>query len=173
MSSLISLRKDENEKEGNYNVAKSELDILLSTEQKENCLLEQLEQKYNSATAGLGDKKAKLEEHSKAIPKLKKKIPELEQDVKRYNNEYEQISKKCNNKEYKIFKQVISEIIREKKQALEDDKEMKELETLMAIAEENDQEMDDDDPDNSNNTLNTSSKGNASTPEISEDDLYD
>ena len=75
MSSLISLRKDENEKEGNYNVAKSELDILLSTEQKENCLLEQLEQKYNSATAGLGDKKAKLEEHSKAIPKLKKKIP--------------------------------------------------------------------------------------------------
>ena len=91
---MISLRKDENEKESQYNVAKSELDILLSTEQKENCLLEQLEQKYNSATAGLGDKKAKLEEHSKAIPKLKKKIPELEQDVKRYNNEYEEISKR-------------------------------------------------------------------------------
>ena len=91
---MIPLKKDEVEKEGNYNVAKSELDILLSTEQKETCLLEQLEQKYNSATAGLGDKKAKLEEHSKAIPKLQKKVPELEQDVKRYNNEYEEISKK-------------------------------------------------------------------------------
>merc|ERR1712156_596249 len=43
---LISLRKDENEKESQYNVAKSELDLLLSTEQKEQCKLEQLEQKF-------------------------------------------------------------------------------------------------------------------------------
>ena len=85
---------------------------------------------------------------------------------------YDHISKQCHNKEYEIFKKVISEIIREKKQALETDKEMKELEKLMAIAKENDQDMENDNID-IYKTPNTPSKGNASTPEISEDDLYE
>ena len=54
------MRKDENEKESQYNVAKSELDILMSTEQKEQCKLEQLEQKYQSSTSGLGGKKVEI-----------------------------------------------------------------------------------------------------------------
>ena len=101
---LISLRKDENEKESQYNVAKSEMDILLSTEQKEKCILEQLEQKYNSATSGFDDKKAKLEEHRKKIPKLQQKIPELEQAATKYNNEYEELSKKVTGmrQEYEV-----------------------------------------------------------------------
>ena len=44
---LISLRKDETEKESGYNVAKSELDLLMSTEQKEQCKLEQLELQHH------------------------------------------------------------------------------------------------------------------------------
>ena len=90
---LISLRKDENEKESQFNVARSELDLLLSTEQKEKCKLEQLEQKYNSSTSGLGDKKAKIQEHSKAIPDLTKNITKHEDDIKKYNGAYEELSK--------------------------------------------------------------------------------
>ena len=91
---LISLRKDETEKESQYNVAKSELDILLSTEQKEQCKLEQFEQKYNKAVESLGDKKSTLKEHMKAIPELQKKIPALEQDFKKYSDMYEELRKK-------------------------------------------------------------------------------
>ena len=90
---LISLRKDETEKESGYNVAKSELDLLLSTEQKEQCKLEQLEQKYNSSTSGLADKKAKIAEHQKKIPELNKKIAGFEEQVAKCNREYEGLSK--------------------------------------------------------------------------------
>ena len=75
------------------NVAKSELDLLLSTEQKEQCKLEQLEQKLHSSTAGFGDKKLRIEEHSKAIPALTKKITGHEQDLAKYSGMYEELNK--------------------------------------------------------------------------------
>ena len=88
------MRKDETEKESNFNVAKNELDILLSTEQKEQCKLEQLEQKYKNSTSGLADKKAKIVEHQKKIPDLNKKIAIYESDLQKYNKEYEELQSK-------------------------------------------------------------------------------
>lgn len=90
---LISLRKDENEKESQLNVAKSELDLLKSTEQKEQCKLEQLEQKLHRSTSGFGDKKARIEEHTKAIPGLTKKISGHEQELGKYTGIYEELNK--------------------------------------------------------------------------------
>ena len=74
-------------------MAKSKLDILLSTEQKEQCKLEQLEQKYNSSTSGLADKKAKITEHQKKIPELQKKLSGYETEVQKCNKEYEELSR--------------------------------------------------------------------------------
>ena len=90
---LISLRKDENEKESQYNVAKSELDILLSTEQKEQCKLESLETKYQTSTAGLGGKKAKMDEHSKAIPDLQSRIKGFENEIQKNSQIHDELSK--------------------------------------------------------------------------------
>ena len=90
---LISLRKDENEKESQYNVAKSELDILLSTEQKEQCKLESLETKYQTSTAGLGGKKAKMDEHSKAIPDLQARIKGFENEIQKNSQIHDELSK--------------------------------------------------------------------------------
>jgi len=90
---LISLRKDENEKESQYNVAKSELDILLSTEQKEQCKLESLETKYQTSTSGLGGKKAKIDEHSKAIPDLQERIKGFENDIHKNSQIHDELSK--------------------------------------------------------------------------------
>ena len=92
-TTLISLRKDENEKESQYNVAKSELDLLMSTEQKEQCKLEQLERKFNSSTTGLGSKKEKIEDHTKAIPTLQKRIEGFENDIRKFNGMHEELSK--------------------------------------------------------------------------------
>ena len=74
-------------------MAKSELDLLLSTEQKEQCKLEQLEQKYNSSTSGLAEKKAKIAEHQKKIPELNKKIAGFEEQISKCNKEYEELSR--------------------------------------------------------------------------------
>jgi len=90
---LISLRKDENEKESQYNVAKSELDILLSTEQKEQCKLESLETKYQTSTSGLGGKKAKMDEHNKAIPDLQARIKGFENEIQKNSQLHDELSK--------------------------------------------------------------------------------
>jgi structural maintenance of chromosome 4 len=90
---LISLRKDENEKESQYNVAKSEMDLLLSAEQKEQCKLEQLEQKYSNATGGIGEKKEKIDDHSKAIPLLNKKMAGALTDIEKFNGTYDELTK--------------------------------------------------------------------------------
>ena len=84
---------DENEKESQYNVAKSELDILLSTEQKEQCKLESLETKYQTSTAGLGGKKAKMDEHSKAIPDLQARIKGFENEIQKNSQIHDELSK--------------------------------------------------------------------------------
>ena len=71
---LIELQKDENEKEAKYNVAKSEMDLMRSTEQKETCKLEQLKQKTLTSKNQLKDKETKLIEHNEKIPQLQEQV---------------------------------------------------------------------------------------------------
>jgi hypothetical protein len=71
---LIELQKDENEKEAKYNVAKSEMDLMKSSEQKETCKLEQLKQKALTSKNQLKEKETKLVEHTDKIPQLQQQV---------------------------------------------------------------------------------------------------
>ncbi len=90
---LVGLKKSEHDTEAQYNVAKSELDLMMSTQQKEQCKLEQLEQKFSRATGGIGDKKTRVKEHEKAIPDLNKKIAGFNADIEKYNGYYDELMK--------------------------------------------------------------------------------
>jgi hypothetical protein len=68
------LQKDENEKEAKYNVAKSEMDLMKSSEQKETCKLEQLKQKALTSKNQLKEKETKLVEHTDKIPQLQQQV---------------------------------------------------------------------------------------------------
>lgn len=91
---LIDLQRDENEKEAKYNVAKNEIDLMKSTEQRETCKLEQLKQRALTSKNQLREKDAKLKEHNEKIPELQETIEESEKESETLNKEYEISTKK-------------------------------------------------------------------------------
>lgn len=94
---LIGLQKDENEKESRYNVSKNELDLLKSTEQKEQVKLEQLKQKAITSKNQLKEKEAKQAEHIQRIPELEEQIEVSKAEIEKLTNEYEASFGKVNN----------------------------------------------------------------------------
>jgi len=91
---LIDLQKDENEKEAKYNVAKNEIDLMKSTEQRETCKLEQLKQRALTSKNQLKDKDAKLKEHNEKIPQLQETIERSEKEAETLNKDYDASAKK-------------------------------------------------------------------------------
>jgi structural maintenance of chromosome 4 len=94
---LIGLQKDENEKESKYSVAKNEIDLMRSTEQRETCKLEQLKQRALNSKNQMKEKEAKLKEHTEKIPELQKVIVDTEAEMETLNKNYETTSKKVNS----------------------------------------------------------------------------
>ena len=93
---LIDLQKDENEKEAKYNVAKNEIDLMKSTEQRETCRLEQLKQRALTSKTQLKEKDAKLKEHVEKIPELQQTIAQSEKESEVLNRDYETSARKVN-----------------------------------------------------------------------------
>ena len=91
---LIDLQKDENEKESKYNVAKNEIDLMRSTEQRETCKMEQLKQRALNSKNQIKEKEGKLKEHNEKIPELQQLITNTEAQVETLNQDYEASSKK-------------------------------------------------------------------------------
>ena len=86
---LIDLQKDENEKESKYNVAKNEIDLMRSTEQRETCKMEQLKQRALNSKNQIKEKEGKLKEHNEKIPELQQLITNTEAQVETLNQDYE------------------------------------------------------------------------------------
>ena len=93
---LIDLQKDENEKEAKYNVAKNEIDLMKSTEQRETCKLEQLKQRALTSKNQLKEKETKLKEHTEKIPELQRTIEESVKESETLNKDYDTSAGKVN-----------------------------------------------------------------------------
>lgn len=89
---LIDFKKVENEKESRLNYAQSELDHLTSVEVREQCKLDQMDQKLITASDSLRNKSEELAGHEKAIPDLKTKGAKAESDLQGVAQEYDALS---------------------------------------------------------------------------------
>ncbi|XP_021916758.1 structural maintenance of chromosomes protein 4 isoform X2 [Zootermopsis nevadensis] len=78
---LIALKKTVDETKSAYDVAKAELDLYMSTEQKERTKLEQIRSNYETASKTVKGRKNEIEELTTGIPDTEKKLQEIQLEL--------------------------------------------------------------------------------------------